>query len=59
MTKFEKNFLRCRRALDFSHSLGQTRLGRADGRSGHVGYPLIAIDFCDAAKFRNVPQAEA
>jgi hypothetical protein len=26
-------------------ALGQTRLGRADGRSGHVGYPPTATDF--------------
>jgi hypothetical protein len=35
---------------------GQTRLGRAEGRSGHVGYPPIAIDSCVAANFRDVPE---
>jgi hypothetical protein len=30
---------------------GQSRPGRADGRSGHVGYPPIATDFSGAANF--------
>jgi hypothetical protein len=34
---------------------GRSRSGRADSRFGHVGFPLIAIDFCDAAAFRDVP----
>jgi hypothetical protein len=44
----------------FSHSLGQSRPGRADCRSGHVGFPPIGIatDFCGAAKYRDVPEAE-
>jgi hypothetical protein len=39
-------------------ALGQTRLGQADSGSGHVGYPPIAINSCDAATFRDVPMAE-
>jgi hypothetical protein len=34
--------------------MGQTRLGRADGKSGHVGYPPIATGFFGAATFRDV-----
>jgi len=34
--------------------MGQSQPARADSRSGHVGFPPIAIDFCGAAKFRNV-----
>jgi hypothetical protein len=34
---------------------GQTRSIPADIRSGHVGCPPIATEFCGAAKFRNVP----
>ena len=30
---------------------GHTRLGRADGGAGHVGYPPIATDFSGAANF--------
>ena len=29
--------------------------GRADGRSGHVGFPPIATNRCSTAKFRDVP----
>jgi hypothetical protein len=35
--------------------LGQSRPGRADSRSGHVGFHPIATKFCDAAEFRYVP----
>jgi hypothetical protein len=38
--------------------LGQSRPGRAGSRLGHVGFPLIAIDFCGAATFRDVPTAD-
>jgi hypothetical protein len=55
MTKFKKNFLRCRRAFDFPHSLGQTLPDRADGRSGHAGFLPIAAGFCRAAEFRDGP----
>ena len=34
--------------------LGQARLRRAEGRSGHVGYPPTATEFCVAEKFRDV-----
>jgi hypothetical protein len=37
---------------------GQSRPGRADGRSGQVGFPPIATEFCVAAEFRDVPSAE-
>jgi hypothetical protein len=33
---------------------GQSQPGRADSRSGHVGFPPIATDFCGAAKYRDV-----
>jgi hypothetical protein len=36
--------------------MGQSRPGQVDGRSGHVGFPPIAIEFCVAAKFRDVPR---
>jgi hypothetical protein len=36
-------------------ALGQSRPGRADGKSGHVGYPPIATESCVAAEFRDVP----
>lgn len=35
---------------------GHSRPGRADSRSGHVGFPLIATEFCVAEKFRDVPK---
>jgi hypothetical protein len=38
--------------------MGHSRLGRADGRSGDVSYTPIAIEFCDAAEFRDVPITE-
>jgi hypothetical protein len=57
-TTVEKNILRCRRADEFSHSLGQSRPGRADGKSGHVAFPPIATEFCGAAKFRYVPEED-
>jgi hypothetical protein len=38
--------------------MGQTRLGRADGKSGHVGYPPIATGFFGAATFRDVPEPD-
>jgi hypothetical protein len=41
-----------------SVSFGSNALGRADGMSGHVGHPLIAIDFFGAAEFRDVPKAD-
>ena len=43
------------RTFEFSHSLGHSRLGRTDSRSGHVGFPPIAIEFCVATGFREVP----
>jgi hypothetical protein len=36
---------------------GQSRPGRADSRSGHVGLPPIATDLCGTAEFRYVPVA--
>jgi hypothetical protein len=35
--------------------MGQTRLGRADGRSGHVGYPPTATGSSGALERREVP----
>jgi hypothetical protein len=37
---------------------GQSRPGRADSRSGHVGFHLIATEFCVAAEFRDVPKGD-
>jgi hypothetical protein len=34
---------------------GQPGPGRANSRFNHVGFPLIAIEFCGAAEFRDVP----
>jgi hypothetical protein len=56
-TTVEKNFLRRRRAIEFSHSLGQSRPGRASSRSSHVRCTPIATDFCGVAEFRDVPMA--
>jgi hypothetical protein len=42
----------------FRSALGHSRPGRADSRSGDVGYPLIATDFSGAAKFRHVPLSD-
>jgi hypothetical protein len=36
---------------DLISELGQTRPGRADGRSGHVGYPPNATDCSGASNF--------
>jgi hypothetical protein len=36
---------------------GHLRAGRADSRSGHVGFPTIATELC-VAEFRDVPIAE-
>ena len=41
-----------------SSALGHSRPGRADSRFGHVGFPLIAIESCGAAEFRDVPQQD-
>lgn len=46
---------RYRRQQDRYSPLGHSRLGRADSRAGNVGFPPIAIEFCVAAKFRDVP----
>jgi hypothetical protein len=37
---------------------GHSRPGRADSRSGHVGFHPIATEFCVAAEFRDVPTRE-
>jgi hypothetical protein len=38
--------------------VGHSRPGRADSGSGHVGFHPIATDFCVAAEFRDVPEAD-
>ena len=38
--------------------LGHSRLGRADCRSGHVGFRPIVIKFCLAEKFHDVPEPD-
>jgi hypothetical protein len=37
---------------------GHSRPGRADGRSGYVGFPPILTGFRSAAEFRDVPQPD-
>jgi hypothetical protein len=41
-----------------TEEMGQSRLHRADGRFGHVGFPPIASGFSGAATFRNVPRRD-
>jgi hypothetical protein len=45
-------------AVGWSSARGQSRPGRADSRSGRVGFHPIATEFCVAAEFRDVPQAD-
>jgi hypothetical protein len=48
----------CPENLLTNGGFGAFATGRADSRSGHVGFLPIAIGFCVAAKFRDVPQRD-